>query len=105
MNRIIRHPILGDLQQGPVVLVYFNGEPLIARQGETVASALVANGVVPFRKTEKMNTWRGIFCAIGRCTDCAMTIDGVPNTRTCVTTVQEGMKIEMQDGLGEWKKA
>ena len=28
---------------------------------------------------------RGIFCAIGRCTDCVMVVDGKPNVRTCMT--------------------
>ncbi len=47
---------------------------------------------------------RGLFCAIGRCTDCVMTVDGVPNVRTCVTLVEGGMSIETQRGLGKWGK-
>ena len=35
----------------------------------------------------------GVFCGIGRCTDCAMTVDGIPNVRTCVTPVKAGMVI------------
>ncbi|MHB8947330.1 MAG: (2Fe-2S)-binding protein, partial [Bacillota bacterium] len=47
---------------------------------------------------------RGLFCAIGRCTDCVMTVDGVPNVRTCVTPVREGLRVETQRGLGEWRR-
>ena len=50
--------------------------------------------------TAKRHEPRGIFCAIGRCTDCKMTVDGVPNTRTCITLVKDGMRVEFQDGLG-----
>jgi hypothetical protein len=32
-----------------------------------------------------------------------MIVDGIPNTRTCVTPVREGMKVETQHGLGQWK--
>ena len=48
---------------------------------------------------------RGIFCGIGRCTDCVMTVDGQPNVRTCVTPVRAGMKVETQQGLGKWGEA
>lgn len=102
-RRIIQHPVLGVLPPAKEVAFFFNGKAVTAREGETVAAALMANGLVAFRKTEKRKEWRGIFCAIGRCTDCAMTVDGVPNVRTCVTTVREGMRVEIQEGLGEWK--
>ena len=30
-------------------------------------------------------------------------VDGVPGVRTCVTPVREGMVVETQEGLGEWR--
>ena len=59
----------------------------------------MAAGIKSFRTTAKRNEQRGIFCAIGRCTDCMMVVDGIPNTRTCVTMVKDGMKVETQKGL------
>jgi NADH dehydrogenase/NADH:ubiquinone oxidoreductase subunit G len=41
-----------------------------------------------------------VFCGIGVCFDCLVVVDGVPNTRACMTWVREGMHIERQDGLG-----
>ena len=41
-----------------------------------------------------------MFCAIGRCTDCVMVVDGVPNIRTCITPLRAGMKIQTQYGVG-----
>jgi predicted molibdopterin-dependent oxidoreductase YjgC len=57
-----------------------------------------------FRKTPKYGTPRGVFCAIGRCTDCIMTVDGTPNVRTCVTPVKDGMIVETQEGHGTWQE-
>ena len=96
--RIKEHPILPNLERRAVT-IYYNGESLEAFEGEPVASALMAAGIRVMRATAKRREPRGVFCAIGRCTDCMMIVDGVPNTRTCVTTVHDGMRVERQDGL------
>jgi predicted molibdopterin-dependent oxidoreductase YjgC len=59
------------------------------------------------RITEKRKEPRGLFCAIGHCTDCVMTVDGETNVRTCITPVKEGMRIETQGGMGadRWQKS
>lgn len=68
-------------------------------EGEPIAAALRAEGVMTHRYTKKLHQPRGIFCAIGRCTDCVMVVDGKPNTRTCVTMLKEGMVVETQYGV------
>ena len=73
-----------------------DGAEVEACEGEPIAAALVAAGVRVFRTTRKRNESRRIFCAIGRCTDCVMTVDGQPNVRTCITPVRDGMEIETQ---------
>lgn len=104
MNRIDRHPVLGSEERIKTVTIYVDGEAVKAYEGEVVAAALHAVGKKVLRYTRKHHEPRGIFCAIGRCTDCIMTIDGVPNIRTCVTHVREGMVIQTQYGLGEWRR-
>ena len=99
--RVEKHPILGDLPKENTVTIYFDDEPITAREGEMVVSALYSAGVRTFRYTPKRKEPRGVFCAIGRCTDCMMIVDGVPNTRTCITPVQAGMRVNTQHGLGE----
>lgn len=101
--RIERHPILDIPENREKVTIYVNGEPIEAVKGEVVVAALLAAGYKTFRKTPKYHRPRGIFCAIGRCTDCALTINGVPNVRSCVTPVEDGMQIMIQDGLGTWE--
>ncbi|MBN1676350.1 MAG: (2Fe-2S)-binding protein [Kiritimatiellae bacterium] len=104
-NRILQHPILGPLPRADTLTFFVDGRPVEARAGETIAAALVAAGWKAFRRTEKRHAPRGVFCAIGKCTDCVMTVDGTPNVRTCVTLVRENMQIKTQDGLGEWPVA
>lgn len=102
-GRIKEHPILGPLPEVPELTFYVDGKALRAREGETIASALTAAGWIAFRETEKLHQPRGVYCAIGKCTDCVMTVDGIPNVRTCITLVKENMRVETQKGLGEWK--
>ena len=101
--RITQHPILGDLPEAKTFEIVFDGQPLPAREGDTIAAALIANGVKVFRRTHKLGEPRQVFCAIGRCTDCAMTVDGAPNVRTCITLARPGMVVQTQRGLGEWQ--
>ena len=96
--RIIHHPILGDAQKQKRVLIRVDGVETEAFDGEPVAAALIATGIRIFRTTRKRNEPRRVFCAVGRCTDCAMTVDGQPNVRTCVTPVRDGMEIWTQNG-------
>ena len=102
-NEIVDHPVLGKLQEKPLVPITVDGRSYLARDGEPIAAQLIANGVKVFRYTPKRGEPRSIFCAIGRCTDCIMTVDGAPNVRTCVTPLRAGMVIETQRGLGEWR--
>ncbi|MBC7263188.1 MAG: (2Fe-2S)-binding protein [Chloroflexi bacterium] len=99
--RIKEHPILGRLEERATVEIEVDGEIIPAVPGEPIAAALLAAGKTIFRYTRKLHEPRGVFCAIGRCTDCMMIVDGVPNVRTCVTPVRAGMKIQTQHGLGE----
>ncbi len=97
--RIEEHPILGKIVKGEKVIFEFDGKPLEGYVGEPIAAALRAAGVMTHRHTQKYGKSRGIFCAIGRCTDCVMVVDGKPNVRTCVTPLSAGMKVQTQDGV------
>lgn len=103
MMRITNHPILGLKAERKKVIIEVDGRRMEAEEDEPIAAALTAQGISVFHYTKKTGSPRGLFCAIGRCSDCFMIVDGIPNTRTCVTPVREGMKIETQRGLGEWK--
>ncbi len=100
--RLENHPILIKFERGRKVKITVDGEMIEAFEGEPIAIALYASGRRKLRVTSKLGQPRGIFCALGRCTDCCSIVDGRPNVRTCVTYVREGMKVETQEGLGSW---
>ena len=100
--RIKEHPIFGSIEYKKEITIYLGNKPIKAYEGDTIAAALWAAGERVSRYSPKEHKARGLFCAIGYCSDCLMIVDGIPNTRTCVTPVKDGMKIEIQDGLGDW---
>lgn len=76
------------------VTVYINGASHQVRPGLSVAAALLAeNCGPPFRHSEIRGAPRGVFCNMGVCFDCLVTIDGRSNVRACMTTVADGMRI------------
>jgi len=77
---------------------YFEGELLEAREGQSLAAALVQNQERITRLTRIKSTPRGLFCGIGSCFDCLLSINGVMNQRSCITEVQEGMVVQIQNG-------
>ena len=105
MTRIVEHPILGHIDYGRQVKFSLDGRPMDGCEGEPIAMALKANGVMIHRHTTKREEPRGGFCAIGRCTDCVMVVDGQPNVRTCVTPLKEGMVVQSQRGVVVDEKA
>ncbi|MCQ2240784.1 (2Fe-2S)-binding protein [Treponema sp.] len=106
--RIEEHPILGTYEKGREVHFTFDGKDYTGCEGESIAAALKAAGVMIHRYTSKNHKPRGIFCAIGRCTDCVMIVNGQPNVRTCITPLTEGMTVQTQYGVQtkeQWEAA
>jgi predicted molibdopterin-dependent oxidoreductase YjgC len=95
---VSRLPLGPELERGPRVEVVLDGRRVEAYEGETVAAVLLAEGEVATRTTVNGEP-RGIFCGMGVCYDCLVVVDGVPNTRACMTWVRDGMRVSLQDGL------
>ena len=73
--------------------VEFEGRAVEAREGDTVASALYRSGLRVFSRSFKLHRRRGLYCLTGDCPNCLMTVDGEPGVRTCVTPVQDALKV------------
>jgi hypothetical protein len=80
--------------------IAFDGRPVPAAPGQTVAAALWAAGVRSWRTTRDGGAPRGLFCGIGTCFDCLITVDGTPNQRACVVPARPGMTVATQLGTG-----
>ena len=98
-DRMDEHPVL-NFHRGKEVTIYFNGQPIRAYEGETIAVALHAAGIRILSHSLKGRP-RGFFCGIGKCSSCMMRVNGIPNVRACITPVEDGMIIESQDRLGQ----
>jgi len=78
--------------------ISLDGDALDAQPGDTVASALLRNGITTFTRSIKYHRPRGPFCLAGSCGQCLMRIDGVPSLPACRVEAQEGMRCERQNG-------
>ncbi len=79
------------------ITLEFNGKPVTARPGDTVASALYRSGQRIFTRSFKYHRRRGLLCLAGKCPNCLMNVDGAPNVRTCITLVRAGMRVTHQN--------
>lgn len=101
-RRITDHAIIGPLDDGQAVAFTFDALPVTGRDGEPIASALLAAGHRVFRTMPDQGDPRGCYCFVGRCSDCLVVVDGVPGVRSCVTPVREGMAVQTHHALGHF---
>jgi predicted molibdopterin-dependent oxidoreductase YjgC len=81
----------------------FDGQPIAFADGQTVCAALTAAGIRSWRTTRRAGRSRGLFCGIGICFDCLVTIDGSPNERACLAEAVRDMAVTSQQGTG-WEE-
>ena len=94
--RIKDHPIL-PVPEDPTLGFTWEGRGLMARAGETIASALFSNGVRVFGHHHKDGAPMGIYCANGQCAQCSVIADGL-SVKSCMVPVQEGMVVAPLNG-------
>ena len=85
---------------GARLVFTFDGRELSARPGQTVAAALITNGVRSWRTTRVHSDRRGLFCGVGVCFDCLVVLNGRANVRACLEPVRSGDIIEPQAETG-----
>ena len=74
----------------------FDGVPVPVRVGQSVGAALTAAGIVAWRRTRRGGRPRGLFCGIGVCFDCLITIDGEPDQRACLAPARPGLSLSSE---------
>ncbi|WP_329125646.1 (2Fe-2S)-binding protein [Streptomyces sp. NBC_01465] len=87
-------------EPGPAYTATFDGREIQVLPGQTVAAALWSAGVTSWRTTRRTGEPRGVFCGIGVCFDCLVTVNGRPNQRACLVPAEPGDAITTQEGTG-----
>ena len=80
------------LTPAPEFTFTFNGAPVVAREGESIAAALAASGIVALR-IHADGSPRGQWCGMGACFDCLVTIDGRARQRACMAKAEPGSRV------------
>jgi sarcosine oxidase subunit alpha len=88
------------IDRGRTIHFSYAGKELTGFAGDTVGSALYAAGRRVFSRSFKYHRPRGLLCCSGRCPNCMMTVDGVPNVRVCVEPLRPNVDVRDQNVLG-----
>lgn len=96
-KRITNHPIIKQNQK-EVISFYWKDQEITSYKDETIASALIANGIDVFGEHVKDKAPLGIFCANGQCSQCMVLVDDVP-VKSCMTLVNSGIHVKPVEGL------
>ncbi|SFM57151.1 FAD-dependent oxidoreductase [Variovorax sp. OV329] len=90
MSARLTHPSISAA--GRPVRFWYDGQPVEALEGETIAASLAAAGIREMRHT-RSGQRRGVYCGMGACFDCLVTVDGRASQRACLTKVAQGQQV------------
>ena len=97
-RRLTSHPLLNDAAADhTTVTITVDGRPLQAAAGQSLSTALWANGIITLGYHSETGLPRGMYCGIGHCYECRVTVDGIPDVRSCLTPVREGMCVTIEN--------
>ena len=91
--RIAQALDVAGVRRPPQFTFTFDGMIVAGYPGETIGGALAAAGITTFRSTRTYARPRGLFCNIGVCFDCVVTVDGRPNVQACLEPAQPGLSV------------
>jgi hypothetical protein len=100
VSELHANPALAGIERPPTIAFTFDGEPIVALPGQTIAAALLASGRRRLGTTGSSDRSRGVFCGIGVCFDCLVVHNGRPGTRACITAVANGDVVQPHEGTG-----
>ena len=99
MNRFNHLPTLKVDTAQKIAFIY-KGKKYYGVKGDTVATALYANGIRIFARSLKYHRPRGLYSLDGECSNTCMEVDGIPNVRCENTLLKDGMVIKEQNVKG-----
>jgi predicted molibdopterin-dependent oxidoreductase YjgC len=90
-------PLCIDSSRRTVTLT-MEGCAIQAREGDSLALALLSAGFNHTRTTPVSGAPRAPLCLMGVCFECLVEVDGRPNVQACMLEVREGMNVRLQNG-------
>jgi predicted molibdopterin-dependent oxidoreductase YjgC len=90
---MFRPMVLPANEQRHAIDIFVDGQIISAREGESLAVALLNAGAVPFRHTPVSGQPRAPLCLMGVCFDCLVEVDGAQNVQSCMVQVHAGMRV------------
>jgi sarcosine oxidase subunit alpha len=95
--RLTTHPVLKlTTERQKTVSIVVDGRDLEVLDGEILAAALWANGFISLGHNPGDGSHRGMYCGIGHCYECRVTVDGLEDQRSCLIRVRDGMQVTLQ---------
>jgi predicted molibdopterin-dependent oxidoreductase YjgC len=73
--------------------IVFEGRAVPVVAGQSVGAALHAAGIRSWRTTRFGGRPRGLFCGIGVCFDCLVSVNGAAPERACLTEAAPGDEV------------
>ncbi|MEV0809792.1 (2Fe-2S)-binding protein [Micromonospora sp. NPDC050200] len=80
----------------PATSVLLDGALTDVPAGVSIAAALALAGRRALRTSRPSGEPRAVFCGMGSCHECLVTVDGIRGVRACITPVAPGMRIDTQ---------
>jgi predicted molibdopterin-dependent oxidoreductase YjgC len=78
------------------VTIQVDGRQLTGLHGQTIAGLALGNGLMSWRRTSVAGRSRGLFCGIGVCFDCLVTVNGQRDVRACQRRARDGDVVAVQ---------
>ena len=86
-----------QIDRSEAVQFQFNGRETGGFRGDTIASALYADGIRVFSRSFKYHRPRGLLCCSGNCPNCLVTVGDEPNVRACTRAIEPGLEVRSQN--------
>lgn len=85
---------LAHIQRGKPFEIEVDGRLILAYEGESLATVLMADGVQAFYTEDELHSPSRLYCGMGICQQCLVTVDNQPNCQACRMQARPGMKVE-----------
>jgi predicted molibdopterin-dependent oxidoreductase YjgC len=88
---------LPNTRRGVSFHIEVDGHNVLAHEGETVATVLLTAGIRAFASHAEPYAPSRLFCGMGTCQQCLVTINGLPNCQACRILARPDMKVVTSD--------